>query len=192
MARLLNSNANADARMRDVLAFLSYRQKYLAGSWHFDTYFGRDTLMTLLLLRPALEPSALESGVRSVLQRLSASGEVAHEEEIGEFAILRNAAAGRGLSAAPIYDYDMIDESFMLAPLAAAWLLQEGEPYTGAAQFLAKPSDAGGTNGGALVRNLLWVVQRTASFARQPGFTNLIGLKPGQSAGDWPRQPRRA
>ena len=49
---LLTARATADARLRNVLAYLSYREKFLAGSWRFDTYFGRDTLMSLLLLAP--------------------------------------------------------------------------------------------------------------------------------------------
>ena len=32
-----------------VLVFLSYQEKLLAGSWRFATYFGRDTLMALLV-----------------------------------------------------------------------------------------------------------------------------------------------
>lgn len=38
-----------------MLTFLSYREKYLAGSWRFDTYFGRDTMMSLTLLAPVLQ-----------------------------------------------------------------------------------------------------------------------------------------
>ena len=55
--------------------------------------------MSLLLLLPVLEPEAVESGLRSVLQRLSGGGEVAHEEAIGEFAILSHLAAGEPASA---------------------------------------------------------------------------------------------
>jgi hypothetical protein len=172
-----------------VLDFLSYREKYLAGSWRFDTYFGRDTLMTLILLRPVLAPDALESGIGSVLRRLSASGEVAHEEQIGEFAILRNAAAGRGRTDSPIYDYDMIDEGFMLAPLVVSCLLDERSAHERADRFLARRDNGGLRNGDALVRNLLWVVRRTAAFAQQPSVSNLVGLKDGQLAGDWRDSP---
>jgi hypothetical protein len=41
----------------------------------FDTYFGRDTLMTLKLLMPVLQLPAVESGLLSVLTRLAADGE---------------------------------------------------------------------------------------------------------------------
>src|SRR5262249_1377380 len=106
---LLNNNAIKDQRSRDVLAFLSYQEKFLAGSWRFDTYFGRDTLMSLRLLMPALEPDAVEGGLGAVLQRLAPNGEVAHEEDIGEFAVLRHRKQGEPPGDAPIYDYKMID-----------------------------------------------------------------------------------
>ena len=48
------STAQADAAARNALTFLSYREKFLAGSWRFNTYFGRDTLMSVRLLMPAL------------------------------------------------------------------------------------------------------------------------------------------
>src|SRR5688572_13253998 len=115
----------ADTRSRQALEFLSYREKFLAGSWRFDTYFGRDTLMSLRLLMPVLQPQAMEAGIGAVLARLSPGGEVAHEEDIGEFAVLRHLQEGGPVSASPIYDYAMIDDDFMLAPVAAAWLLYE-------------------------------------------------------------------
>lgn len=179
----------AQTETREVLSFLSYREKFLAGSWRFDTYFGRDTLMSLQLLLPVLEPEAVESGLRSVLQRLSQGGEVAHEEEIGEFAILRHLASGGSASAAPIYDYGMIDESFMLAPLAARFLLANGAGRARAAAFLDSTDGVGAACGAALVRNFLWVVGRSAAFAHRPIAVNLIGLKPGHRSGDWRDSP---
>ena len=67
----------------------------------------------------------MESAIASVLDRLAPNGEVAHEEDIGEFAVLRNAREGRGRVATPIYDYGMVDDDFLLAPLAARWMLSD-------------------------------------------------------------------
>ena len=117
-----DARAGDDVRARNALAFLSYQDKFLAGSWRFNTYFGRDTLISALLLAPVLEPQAMESAIASVLDRLAPNGEVAHEEDIGEFAVLRNAREGRGRVATPVYDYGMVDDDFLLAPLAARWL----------------------------------------------------------------------
>lgn len=181
---LLTATAARDTRARDVLAFLSYREKYLAGSWRFDTYFGRDSLMSLTLLAPVLQNLAIESGIGAVLTRLAPNGEVAHEEDIGEFAVLRNSKEGRGPIDTPIYDYGMIDDDFMLAPVTANWLLDD-TGRTVAPKFLAEKNAAGQRQGDALVRNLLWVVERTAAFAADPKAANLVGLKEGRMTGQW-------
>ena len=184
-AELLRGAAAPDLRERRLLTFLSYRQKYLAGAWRFDTYFGRDTLFSLLLLAPILQPAALVDGIDSVLVRLSPSGEVAHEESIGEYAVILNAAAGRGRNAAPVYDYSMLDESFLLAPLMARWLLEDAANPASRAALLAARDARGERRGDALLRNLRYVVQQTQPFARQPDPFHLIGLQPGRRAGDW-------
>jgi hypothetical protein len=57
------------------------------------------------------------------------------------------------------------------------------------ATFLAKPVggplERKGTRGAALVKNLRYVVQGAEAFAQAPGVTHLIGLKTGQTVGDW-------
>jgi hypothetical protein len=174
-----------DARSRDVLAFLSYREKFLAGSWRFDTYFGRDTLISAMLLAPVLEPAAMESALGSVLDRLAPNGEVAHEEDIGEFAVMRNRREGRGAQATPIYDYGMVDDDFLLAPLAARWLLDDPRGVARAAEFLGTRSPDGVDRATALIRNLAWLVERTAAFADEPRVENLVGNKPGRTTGQW-------
>jgi hypothetical protein len=180
----LTQHAGDDARARNALAFLSYRDKFLAGSWRFDTYFGRDTLISALLLAPVLSPEAMESAIASVLARLAPNGEVAHEEDIGEFAVLRNLREGRGRIATPIYDYGMVDDDFLLAPLAARELLSEGGRAR-AGRFLAGQGTLGERRGDELVRNLDWVVERAAPFAEDPRANNLVGIKSGRMTGQW-------
>ncbi|HEY1589737.1 MAG TPA: hypothetical protein VGG00_08385, partial [Rhodanobacter sp.] len=181
---LLNEHARADVRSRQALQFLSYREKFLAGSWRFDTYFGRDTLMSLRLLMPVLQPAAVDAGIASVLARLSPGGEVAHEEDIGEFAVLRHRKEQGTTSAEPIYNYVMIDSDYMLAPVAAAWLLEDARGRAGAAAFLAGGAK-GRRQGDALVRNLMFVAASSEAFARKPVFANLIALKPNSPVGQW-------
>lgn len=182
---LLNASANNDPRSQQVLGFLSYEEKFLAGSWRFNTYFGRDTLMSLRLLMPALQPEAVERGLVAVLQRLAANGEVAHEEDIGEFAILRHRQQADGLGDAPIYDYKMIDDDFMLAPVAAAYVFDQPGGRALVETFLAGRLWNGERIGAALVRNFVWATQAARAFAQQPGPANLISLKPGLSVGEW-------
>jgi hypothetical protein len=168
-----------DSRARQVLRFLSYQEKFLAGSWRFNTYFGRDTLMSLRLLMPALQAEAVEAGLVSVLERLNAAGEVAHEEDIGEFAVLRHR------SDAPIYDYKMIDDDFMLAPVAAAWLLDHEEGRRRARAFFARKLSSRETVGSAMARNAVHVLGAARAFAQEPVPQNLASLKPGFAVGQW-------
>src|SRR2546429_8982145 len=72
--QLLNESAGSDAAARDTLTFLAYREKLLAGSWRFDTYFGRDTLMAVRLLMPVLSATAVEAGLSPGLAPVSGGG----------------------------------------------------------------------------------------------------------------------
>src|SRR5688572_30799365 len=184
-SHLLNAGANDDRRSREVLTFLSYEEKFLAGSWRFNTYFGRDTLMSLRFLLPVLEPQAVEGGLEAVVQRLAANGEVAHEEDIGEFAVLRHRKQGGAASDAPIYDYNMIDDDFMLAPVAAAYVFDHPRGHARAREFLAQRMANGEAVGAALARNFSWVVRSAQAFAQKPQPANLISLKPGLKYGEW-------
>lgn len=186
---LLDDAAAGDPAARDTLTFLAYREKFLAGTWRFDTYFGRDTLISVRLLMPVLDATAVESGLSSVLARLSPQGEVAHEEDIGEFAVLDHLKTDGTRSAAPVYDYKMIDSSYLLGPVASAWLVHDARAGTRGAQFLAGPAGLpglrAGSRGSALVDNLRFVLRSAAAFAADPKVMHLIGLKPGFQVGDW-------
>lgn len=182
---VLTSAATADTRLRQALSFLSYEEKLLAGSWRFNTYFGRDTLMSLELLAPVLQRRAFEAGLRAVLERLNGAGEVAHEEDIGEFAVWRRRQLKLPESAAPLFDYKMIDDDFLLPIVAARFLLDTTSGRELGRAFLARRTAAGEAYGAALARNLLFTVNVTKAFAREPTWQNLVGLKPGESAGNW-------
>ncbi len=183
--RLLTDQAANDPASRNILAFLSYEEKLLAGSWRFLTYFGRDTLLSLKMLMPAASPELIEAGLASVLERLDAQGAVAHEEDLAEFALLRRLEAGGAPSTAPIYDYAMIDDDFLLAPLAADYLLEHPEGRARAAAFLQQRKENDEPYGAALARNLRFVIRETRAFADTPDWTTLIRLKDGKHAGEW-------
>lgn len=69
------------------LSFLSYTSKLTAGAWRFLTYFGRDSMISALLLEPVLSEGkggAVEAVIAGVLERLNMTdGSVCHEETIG-------------------------------------------------------------------------------------------------------------
>jgi hypothetical protein len=187
-SQLLNTHAAADPAAHDALAFLSYREKFLAGSWRFNTYFGRDTLMSVRLLMPALQPPAVEAGLNSVMARLSPGGEVAHEEGVGEFAVVQNRKAGRNGDAAEL-DYGMVDDDYMLGVVAADYLQGPGQARARAwlAQPLASESQPGvrAPTGALLVNNLRFVLNQGRNFAATPSANTLISIKPGRTTGEW-------
>ena len=188
-AELLNDRAAADPAARNALRFLSYREKFLAGSWRFNTYFGRDTLMSVRLLMPALQPGAIEAGLNAVLARLDRDGEVAHEEALSEFALLERGAKGEASDAATL-DYAMVDDDYMLAPVAASYLLERGDAaaaraYLARAVVSEAQPGARDPAGALLVRNLRFVLKSAGPFAASPTTAKLIALKPGRQAGQW-------
>ncbi len=182
---LFDASVGADPVSQDVVEFLSFDDKLLAGSWQYDTYFGRDTLISVQMLMPVLQAPAIEAGLRSVLNRLSPDGKVAHEEGIGEFALIDNAKNGRPNDATPTYDYKMIDGDYLLAPVMASWLLDDTRGQARAAAFLAQSAGGGATNGSRFVTNLLHVAATAQPFAQQPGTANLIHLRDGEIVGNW-------
>lgn len=91
----LNASAVFNSQSQDLittqpsrsksLSFLSYTDKLLAGGWRFLTYFGRDSMISALLLQPVLSDLAIEAVIEAVLERInSTDGTIAHEETIGQ------------------------------------------------------------------------------------------------------------
>ena len=195
MDELLQEGVGADPADLQALAFLSYREKLLAGSWRFLTYFGRDTLLSTMMLMPVLRPEVTEAALGSVLERMGPHGEVAHEEDIGDWAALRTARewtqrpdgapppvlAGHD----PIYDYKMVDDDFMLAPVLAHYLLGTDAGLQRGADFLARTTAVGSRYSDLLRLNLELVMQRAGPFAAEPVAANLIALRDGEQTGEW-------
>jgi hypothetical protein len=185
LAELLVDPTAGSERDRQALAFLTYREKMLAGSWRFLTYFGRDTLISLRLLLPSLRPAGIEGALAGVFDRLQADGQVAHEEDIGEMAGLHHVRAGRPPSDEPVFDYKMVDDNLLLAPVVAAYLLDRPDGQARADGFLARRTPAGTTYRDALLTNLRFVVAQAEPYAASGKATDLIALLPGLLVGDW-------
>lgn len=185
LSELLTPDAGPSERDRRALAFLVYREKMLAGSWRFLTYFGRDTLISVRLLMPVLRPAAIEGALGSVIERLNAGGEVAHEEDIGEFAALRHKKEGRPATTAAIYDYKMVDDDFLLAPVVAHYLLDTEAGRGRAAEFLARRTPSGDTFAKAIEKNIQFVLMAAKPFSENQKARSLVALKKGVPVGDW-------
>ncbi|HEX3533244.1 MAG TPA: hypothetical protein VHT23_03420, partial [Gemmatimonadaceae bacterium] len=78
---------------RDVRGteLLSSREKLMAGLPNYATYFGRDMMMTSLMMQPVWTDSMAEFVIASALRKLGPAGDVSHEEALGGQAIRENA-----------------------------------------------------------------------------------------------------
>ncbi|OIW28633.1 hypothetical protein CONLIGDRAFT_598229 [Coniochaeta ligniaria NRRL 30616] len=179
----------------DSLSFLSYTDKLLAGGWRFLTYFGRDTMISLLLTEPILstgEGSATEAVIGAVLERLNRTdGSACHEETIGDYSTYLN-LQNNITSTAPQYDYKMIDTDYYLPIVLADYLIKNPNGQSRAAAFLSKTATVNPANAGLTYRQLALInaekiMNTSAPFATPGGQTkaNLIHLKDGQVVGQW-------
>ena len=173
---------------------LSYRQKLMAGLPNFATYFGRDMLMTALLMQPVWAPAMSEHVVGSALGKLSPAGDVSHEEALGGQAIRENAAEYNRLVsagqlararallahlAATRENYIMVDDDFQLPVVAARYLADPRVPDDRKRRFLLAEGRLP-----RLVANLAFVARRAGPYARHPVATNLVSF-PRASDGHW-------
>src|SRR5437660_518611 len=173
---------------------LCYREKLMAGLPNFATYFGRDMLMTALLMQPVWAPAMSEHVVASALGKLSPTGDVSHEEALGGQAIRENAAeynrlvsAGRlararvrlGQLAATRENYIMVDDDFQLPVVAARFLADPRVLADRKRRFLQVEGRLG-----RLVSNLAFVTRKAAPYARDPVAMNLVSF-PRAPDGTW-------
>jgi len=175
---------------------LSYREKLMAGLPNFATYFGRDMLMTAILMQPVWAPDVSEHVVASALGKLSPAGDVSHEEALGGQAIRENAAeynrlvsAGQlaparallGRLAATRENYIMVDDDFQLPVVAARYLADPRVPADRKRDFLHTEHHLA-----RLVSNLAFVARQAAPYARDPVATNLVSFpRAPDGGGGW-------
>eukprot|EP01080_Neovahlkampfia_damariscottae_P008434 gene8434-260_t len=172
-------NKNDDIKELEFgLSFLSYEEKLLAGSWRFNTYFGRDTLMSLEMLMPILRSSVIESSLESVLHKLDKNGDVAHEEAIDDFSDFIHKVNNRSdLYGQPIFDYKMIDDDFMLLPVLKNYLLNFGVKEK-AMEFFKRNKEL-------ILRNMNFVIEKSKNFYQNSTIDNLIHIREGITVGNW-------
>ena len=127
--------------------FLSYREKYLAGSWNFLSYFGRDTLISLSIMWPVLSAPARRTGIQSVANEIAAEGIVnVTDEWTDDRAVMDaiesffreydrgNRDRARQLMQAildgtvPEHPFlDVLDQTFMYPSAAARWFRETAD-----------------------------------------------------------------
>lgn len=203
----------ADSFELNALAFLSYAEKLQAGSWRFLTYFGRDTLLSVRMLMPGLKSAVVEAALTSVIERINLKagvddpyfdytievGDVSHEEELGDYAGWKNDMEDPAPANVrqPRYDYKMIDDDFLLAPVLVEYIEKvRDEAATPEAAdmaidaFLARTRPDGMTFKAAIEANLQLVLDRAAPFANDPAApadktAKLVAFKNTVPVGQW-------
>jgi len=173
---------------------LTYREKVMAGLPNYATYFGRDGLMTALMMRPVWTPAALELVIGSALQRLRDDGNVSHEEALGGQAIRENAAlyhdaiiqrdyvaAGKilGQLGRTRENYRMVDDDVQLPVVEAAYLTDPRIPAYEKRHFLTT-----GNHLKRMMANLDFVAREAAPYTQDPIPTNLVSF-PRADDGSW-------
>ena len=184
---------------------LSSHEKLMAGLPTYATYFGRDMLMTALMMRPIWRDEMSEFAIASALRKLGPRGDVSHEEALGGQAVREGAGeyatvltawraareGGRGPEADSLLarsrailrdlrvtreNYHMIDDEFQLAVLAARWLADPAVSAAHKRAFLLDTRDYGEPRLARLVRELGLVARLTAAYAKDPVTANLVSF----------------
>ncbi len=184
---------------------LSTREKLMAGLPNFATYFGRDMMMTALMMRPVWSPAMAEHVIASVLRKLGPGGAVSHEEALGGQAIrenalvydslvsgyLRAARASHRSAADSLLEragevlrnlqatrenYHMIDDEYQLPVLEARYLADSAVPATRKREFLLDTADGGGTRLARMLREMALVTSATRPYVEDPRALNLVSF----------------
>jgi len=178
--RRFADSAKSERLEREVRGFelLSSRQKLMAGLPTYATYFGRDMLMTALLMEPVWADTMPEFVMGAALAKLAPNGEVSHEEALGGQAIRENGAEFlktgdstllRNLQATR-ENYWMVDDDFQLPVVAGHYFADAGVPNARKRAFVRRWGDA-------LRKNIGYVMHRAAPYAHDPVATNLVSFK---------------
>ncbi|HEU4632076.1 MAG TPA: hypothetical protein VFS08_20160 [Gemmatimonadaceae bacterium] len=186
---------------------LASREKLMAGLPTYATYFGRDMLVSTLMMRPIWRPEVSQLAIASALRKLSPAGQVSHEEALGGQAVREAAAeyaalvdaylaatrAGDGTAADSLLEratavlgqrrrvrenYHMIDDELQLPVLVARWLTDSTVPEADRRAFLLDTTDGGEPRVTRLLRELALVARMTAPYAEEPAATRLVSFAP--------------
>jgi hypothetical protein len=178
------------------LSFFSTTQKLTAGTWRFLTYFGRDSMISLLLLQPVLsegQGGAIETIIGAVLERVNKSdGSACHEEIIGDFATYMNLIDKNLKSNTPSCDYKMVDTDYFLPIVMKNYLVDTDTGRARLFDFMETNASFLADNNGLKYAQLAQktmekIMKTSAPFAAPCGQRkeNLIHLKDGENVGQW-------
>ncbi|MEX2110783.1 MAG: hypothetical protein WD802_09290 [Gemmatimonadaceae bacterium] len=182
------------------LELVSSREKLMAGLPNYATYFGRDMMMSALMMEPIWSASMPEHVIASVLRKLGPNGDVSHEEALGGQAIRENAAEYNTLIAGYLRqtqraagatqlararailadlqkvreNYNMLDDEFQLPVLTARYLANPAIPSARKLAFMLDSTEGGQPRVALLMRELGLVARLAEPYARDPLVQNLV------------------
>jgi len=182
-AGVIEAHERFEAALRSLL-FLAGRDKFLAGSWRFLTYFGRDTALATMMLQPVVAPEAYRVALQSIIDRMADDGCVAHEEDIGCQALDHRLELGLEPDDMPVMDYKMVDDDFLFIPMLEKYL-HSGVGESEIASFFSHLNFRGETNQATLMRNWNLVLTQARPYFDHPAWWNLVRIRPGEKVGDW-------
>ncbi len=184
------------------LELLTSREKMMAGLPNYATYFGRDMMMSALMMEPIWSATMAEHVIASVLRKLGPAGDVSHEEALGGQAIRENAAEyntliaehlrlarpGGAAAATPLAraravlaglqkvreNYNMLDDEFQLPVLTARYLANPAIPASRKLAFMLDSADSGQPRALLLLRELGLVARLAEPYGRNPVVENLV------------------
>jgi membrane-bound inhibitor of C-type lysozyme len=184
---------------------LASREKLMAGLPTYATYFGRDMLLSALMMQPVWRPEMTEFVIAAALRKLSPAGEVSHEEALGGQALreaaaeaaglLRGASSATGAKAdslraaalrvlrarrATRENYHMVDDEYQLPLLVARYLDDARLPDARKRAWLLA-RDGGRTRLALLLAELSVVADRSAPYAAEPARRNLVAFAPREA-----------
>lgn len=127
--------------------FLAFREKFLAGSWNFLSYFGRDTLIAIRIMWHVLSPRAKQAGIQSVVNEISEDGIVNVTDEWTDDRTVADALERcfreydrRNMDGAkqimmtilegsvPEHPFlDVLDQTFLFPSAASCWLKEQDD-----------------------------------------------------------------
>ncbi|HWC74215.1 MAG TPA: hypothetical protein VG454_09795 [Gemmatimonadales bacterium] len=178
--RRFADSAKSPRLEREIRGFelLSSKQKLMAGLPTYATYFGRDMLMTALLMEPVWSDTMPEFVMGAALAKLGPAGDVSHEEALGGQAIRENAAEFLKTGDSTLLknlqrtreNYWMVDDDFQLPVVAGHYFADPRVPDARKRAFVRRWGDA-------LRKNLAYVMHQAAPYAHDQVATNLVSFK---------------
>ncbi|KAG8704845.1 hypothetical protein FRC11_009523 [Ceratobasidium sp. 423] len=180
-----SANNSSLKNVREQFAFLTYQDKWTAGSWRFLTY--------LRIITPAfnLNSSAIEAVIGAAIERLSyADGRVAHEEAIGDYATFVNINEGHPERGNSVFlDYKMKDTHYLILPQLLTWVLYNGTIDNSTInRFLNTRArlQPNYTYRALLDKNVQYIMNTSRAFAQDPAnYRNLARIEQGIPVGNW-------